>query len=175
MKPYDNARLRCSIFEISVKSLHCMNWFHEITSFYSHDSEIKLREIQFTIFLSNQLFSSFFSKTVTFTKFLPKKWESTFPLFPHCVHVAFSSTVWKFRKFTHTHFLLKKFLKSWFHEKRFQWERISCFSTLCHVVRIVLETEIAINLISYKIWVLLKNHLTKKMCFFIIYRPQLSR
>ena len=116
MKPYDNARLRCSIFEISVKSLHCMNWFHEITSFYSHDSEIKLREIQFTIFLSNQLFSSFFSKTVTFTKFLPKKWESTFPLFPHCVHVAFSSTVWKFRKFTHTHFLLKKFLKSWFDE-----------------------------------------------------------
>ena len=33
---------------------------------------------------SNQLFSVFFSKTVTFTKFLSKKFDSKFPRFPHC-------------------------------------------------------------------------------------------
>ena len=33
---------------------------------------------------SNQLFSDFFSKFVVFTKFLPKKRESKFLLFPHC-------------------------------------------------------------------------------------------
>ena len=33
---------------------------------------------------SNQLFSNFFSKTVTFTKFLPKMRESEFPEFPQC-------------------------------------------------------------------------------------------
>ena len=32
----------------------------------------------------NQLFSNFFSKNVTFTKFLPKKCEREFPQFPHC-------------------------------------------------------------------------------------------
>ena len=33
---------------------------------------------------ANQLFCDFFSKTVTFTKFLPKKCESKFPKFLHC-------------------------------------------------------------------------------------------
>ena len=33
----------------------------------------------------NQLFSNFFSETVTFTKFLPKKRESKFPKFAHCL------------------------------------------------------------------------------------------
>ena len=31
----------------------------------------------------NQLFSKFFTKSVTFTKFLPKKCEREFPQFPH--------------------------------------------------------------------------------------------
>ena len=35
---------------------------------------------------SNQLFSNLFSKTVTFTKFLPKMRESKFPEFSHCAH-----------------------------------------------------------------------------------------
>ena len=34
---------------------------------------------------SNQLFSIFFSKYVTFTKFLSKKCDSKFLQFPHCV------------------------------------------------------------------------------------------
>ena len=46
----------------------------EITEIYSHLEKIS----------SNQLFSNFFSKTVTFTKFLPKKREREFPQFPHC-------------------------------------------------------------------------------------------
>ena len=33
---------------------------------------------------SNQLFSIFFGKNVTFTKFLLKKCDSKFPQFPHC-------------------------------------------------------------------------------------------
>ena len=44
-------------------------------------------------------------------------------------------TVWKLRKFdknfVNAFFMLKKLLKSWFHEIFFRWERISCFSTLC--------------------------------------------
>ena len=35
-------------------------------------------------FSSNQVSSSFFCKTITFTKFLPKKCESKFPKFLHC-------------------------------------------------------------------------------------------
>ena len=34
---------------------------------------------------SNQLFSIFFSKYVTFTKFFSKMCDSKFPQFPHCV------------------------------------------------------------------------------------------
>ena len=34
---------------------------------------------------SNQLFSDFFSKTITFTKFLRKKYEREFLQFPHTV------------------------------------------------------------------------------------------
>ena len=41
----------------------------EITEIYSHLKKIS----------SNHLFSNFFSKTVTFTKFLPKMRESEFP------------------------------------------------------------------------------------------------
>ena len=40
---------------------------------------------------SNQLLSYFFSKTVTFTNFLPKMCESKFPLFPQCTMLAMNS------------------------------------------------------------------------------------
>ena len=50
---------------------------------------------------SNQLFSNFFSKTVTFTKFLSKKCEREFLVFPH------SLTVWKLHKFSLTLFCQK--------------------------------------------------------------------
>ena len=42
------------------------------------------------IFSSNQLFSNFVSKIVTFTKFLSKKSESEFPYFPHRVLIIFT-------------------------------------------------------------------------------------
>ena len=52
---------------------------------------------------SNQLFSNFFSKTVTFTKFLLKEFESKFPEFLHTVtHIHHSVTVWKSEKFSLT-------------------------------------------------------------------------
>ena len=49
---------------------------------------------------SNQLFSNFFSKTVTFTKFLLKEFESKFPEFLHTV--THMHTVWKNEKFSLT-------------------------------------------------------------------------
>ena len=48
-------------------------------------------------------FSNFFSKTVTFTKFLPKMRESEFPEFPVCT-LCVCITLWKLRKFTLTLF-----------------------------------------------------------------------
>ena len=36
------------------------------------------------LFSSNQLFSIFFSKNVTFTRFLPKMCETKSQQFPHC-------------------------------------------------------------------------------------------
>ena len=51
---------------------------------------------------SNQLFSNFFSKTVTFTKFLLKEFESKFPEFLHTV--THMHTVWKLQKFSLTLF-----------------------------------------------------------------------
>ena len=63
---------------------------------------------------SNQLFSNFFSKTIDFTKFLPKKYEREFLQFPHCGVVKYYKTgwlilrtVWKLRKFTLAHFWQK--------------------------------------------------------------------
>ena len=70
----------------------CQLWFHvkseckknhRISTLWKIE-KISLKKKKDT--LSNQLFSDFFSKDVTFTKFLPKKWEQEFPQFPHCVH-----------------------------------------------------------------------------------------
>ena len=77
---------------------------------------------------SNQLFSNFFSKTVTFTKFLPKKYVSRF--FCH------SDFTWNHlqlfsKTFVKVTVLLKKLLNSWFDEIFFWLERMSRFSTLC--------------------------------------------
>ena len=63
----------------------------EFSSIYCHlrgDVHILLKYEKFTLtkvfFPSNQLFSDLFSKCVAFTKFLAKKRESKFSLFPHC-------------------------------------------------------------------------------------------
>ena len=48
---------------------------------------------------SNHLFSNLFSKTVTFTKFLPKMREREFPWFPQCVRC---DIVWNNEKFSIT-------------------------------------------------------------------------
>ena len=45
---------------------------------------------------SNQLFSIFFSKTVTFTKFLPKMRESEFLEFPQCGAVMYRNLLSNF-------------------------------------------------------------------------------
>ena len=47
----------------------------------------------------NQLFSYLFSKTVTFTKFLPKMREREFPQFTHSVEIA-----WKLYQLILAHF-----------------------------------------------------------------------
>ena len=49
---------------------------------------------------SNQLFSNFFSKNATFTKFLPKMCETKSQQFPHCTVREFSLTQFrqKFRE-----------------------------------------------------------------------------
>jgi len=50
---------------------------------------------------SNQLFSNFFCKSITFTKFLRKKCEREILQFLHCGE-AIQCTVWKNEKFTLT-------------------------------------------------------------------------
>ena len=55
----------------------------EILKIYSHRK----------LFSSNQLFSNFFSKTVTYTKFLPKIRESELLYFPHCEKEASIGTM----------------------------------------------------------------------------------
>ena len=55
-------------------------------------------------FPSYQLFSDLFRKCVAFTKFLPKKHESKFPPFPHCV-------LQHGKMFDETHFLVECFEK----------------------------------------------------------------
>ena len=77
-------------------------WFHKIiflmnfSVFHNNCTWCTVRENENLLSLkkisSNQLFGDFFSKTVTFTKYLPKMRESKFPYFPHCV-VCW--TVWK--------------------------------------------------------------------------------
>ena len=51
---------------------------------------VEKREIlsHWKYFSSNQLFSSFFSKTIDLTKFLRKKSEREFLQFPHCAHTV---------------------------------------------------------------------------------------
>ena len=54
---------------------------------------------------SNQLFSNLSSKTVTFTKFLPKMHEREFPYFPHCAWSYFVvHTVEKWKIYSHRKF-----------------------------------------------------------------------
>ena len=56
-----------------------------ISEIYSHCKNIS----------SNHLFSNFFSKHVTLTKFLPKMRESKFPKLPHCA-LRTVKNLWKF-------------------------------------------------------------------------------
>ena len=60
---------------VKSRNFHAVQHTVEITEIDFHREKIP----------SNQLFSKFFSKHVSFTKFLPKNSESKFPKFPHCV------------------------------------------------------------------------------------------
>ena len=79
----------------SVKSL-LYNWFHEINfKWYKNfvnstlwRCSVEKRGEKFTamqFFSSNQLCSNFVSKTVTFTKFLPKRWFTVWSLQNFCI------------------------------------------------------------------------------------------
>ena len=78
-------------------------WIFEHGSYFYIDDVIKFHTVEITenshwkIFSSNHLFSNFFSKTVTLTKFLPKMRESEFPKFPHCELTSHSVEKWKFQ------------------------------------------------------------------------------
>ena len=74
--------------------------------------------------LWNQLFSNFFSKNVTL----------------HCACCGNYGNLLSLifdKNFVKATILLKKLLKNWFHGKQFRWERISRFSTLCTVHRLL--------------------------------------
>ena len=58
--------------------------------------------------IAKMLFSNFFSKNVTFTKFLPKVRETKFQQFPHCVFVEMKNLLWSHRKnISSNHFFSK--------------------------------------------------------------------
>ena len=62
--------------------------------------------------------------------------ESKFLVFPHCAQCGnYRNSLSHFfcKNFVKAMVLLKKLLKCWFDEKKFQWERISRYSTLCCV------------------------------------------
>ena len=97
---------------------------------------------------SNQLFSNLFSKTVAFTKFLPKTSEAISA--QHSVHSVekwkmYCYTVWKLQKFTLTYFWQKfresnVFTKG--NTKELIWRNIfsvrvnfSFFTSLCYVLK----------------------------------------
>ena len=87
---------------------------------------------------SNQLFSNFFSKTVTFTKFLPKMRESEFPEFPQCAVCVETAAIYTvshifgktFVNLTVLVVLLKKLLNSWFNEIFFSEREFLVFHTV---------------------------------------------
>ena len=72
----------------------------KLSFFHTHSTVWKNEKFSLTEkkFSWNQLFSNFFSKTVTFKKFCPKKREREFPQFSHCVQC----TLWKNEKFTYS-------------------------------------------------------------------------
>ena len=74
---------------------------------------------------SNQLFSIFFSKTFVSRNFCQKRVGAQCGNFANFLSYIFD------KNFVKAPFLLKKLLKSWFHEIFFQWEKIQHFSTLC--------------------------------------------
>ena len=69
-----------------------------------------------------------------------KCWFSVFlTTFPHYCGNMYGNLLSRIfdKNFVKTTFLLKKLIKNWFHEKNFG-ERISCFSTLCWMRRVML-------------------------------------
>ena len=67
-------------------------------------------------------------------KFLSKKSERKIPEFPQCAQCGnYGNSLSRIfgKNFVKVTVLRNKFLKSWFDEIFFWWERISCFSTLC--------------------------------------------
>ena len=66
--------------EIIRKTKHFKIFQNSVTTLWKNQKFTLTNKIS-----SNQLLSNFFSKTVTFTKFLPKMRESEFLEFPQCV------------------------------------------------------------------------------------------
>ena len=92
----------------------------------------------------NQLFSNFFSETVTFTKFLPKKRESKFLKFSQCYKI----TVWKNEKFTSTQFFPSNQFIAKFFRKTLIWRNF-CDKTVavkCHNFHIVTNSLLLWNI-----------------------------
>ena len=71
-------------------------WFHEIF-FGQRNSTVcgnTIDSLSRKKISWNQLFSNFFSKNITFTKFLPIKCEKEFPQFPHCEFSFFHNVIY---------------------------------------------------------------------------------
>ena len=87
-------------------------------------SVVKWKNSQQKNISSNQLFSIFFSKTFVSRNFCQKRVGAQCGNFANFLSYIFD------KNFVKAPFLLKKLLKSWFHEIFFQWETISRFSKL---------------------------------------------
>ena len=121
--------------------------------FYIHvHTAWKNTKLSLTNFFSwNQLFSNFFGKTVTFTKFLAKKCEREFLVFPHCtLHIGkfknllSPKNISSNQLFSNLYYIVKSLLsrnfcqKSWENFRNFhttaRWESFRAISTLWHSV-----------------------------------------
>ena len=80
---------------------------------------------------SNQLFSNFFSKTVTFTKFLPKMHESKFPEFPHCALQWICNRFHGKNREIETRTICVLELWMWLHEKKDEMKWAKLLDSFC--------------------------------------------
>ena len=117
----DRYFLQSFVKSFTKESRYEFHWFHE-NSVLCYTLWKILHNVEKRKISSNQLFSNFFSKSLTFTEFLPKMCETKLQQFPHCVLYA-RLTVFDKNFVKTTSFLIKSlWISKRFDEKKNRWE-----------------------------------------------------